>query len=363
MKIILKIFKWIINLIIILALFVGVTNLLPVAPLRYKDKNAFRKTGQFPLNIPHGGAKLEAPENTIFSYNKLNEADYEIPILEIDLVLTKDNYLITHHDLNLGFGSEELIKDLTYQEIKDMYEADNYSLARNFYVEQNIDEPDEGEFINMIPADLDEDIFKEFKNKDYLYILEIKDVPLKKDHADYESSKTWSQKASDKLIEIVKKHNLGSKVVLSSFSDEVISYFRKEFPEGITNFGVNETSDFAVYSAFFFDFFWNTKSQVLIIPNVDSYGSPLPEGTVKLLEKLPNFIRGTIATKDKNGNYKPNLANKRVIQAAHRKNIAVFFWTINDPDEMRELIELGVDGIITDYPEILNGIIEDMQKD
>ena len=48
----------------------------------------------------------------------------------------------------------------------------------------------------------------------------------------------------------------------------------------------------------------------------------------------------------------------RLIAAAKARNIDIHVWTVNDPDDMRRLIDMGVDGIITDYPdrmfEILN---------
>lgn len=364
MRALLKVFKYIIIVILAIVLFFGVINLLPFAPMSYKKDNHFRvKKSDYPFNIPHGGAKLEAPENTIYSYERLDDADYPIKILEIDLTLTKDGeYLITHHDLELGFGDLSPIKDLTYQEIKDRYEDDDYSLARDFYQENELPLPNEQDLKKMIPADLDKDVFEKFESNDYLYILEIKDVPLKdEDDPNYQESLLWSYKASDKLINLIKKHNLEDKVVLSSFSDTVINYFRKQFPEGITNLGVSETTNFSIYTSLFIDFFWKTKGQVLIIPNVDSYGDPLDEATVKLLQKLPKFITSVMVEKDAEGNYRPNLANKTIIDAAHRKNIAVFFWTINDPEEMKELIELGVDGIITDYPEMLNDIINGLK--
>jgi len=40
-----------------------------------------------------------------------------------------------------------------------------------------------------------------------------------------------------------------------------------------------------------------------------------------------------------------------LIEAAHRKGVPVHAWTINDLDEARRLAALGVDGIITDYPD------------
>lgn len=44
------------------------------------------------------------------------------------------------------------------------------------------------------------------------------------------------------------------------------------------------------------------------------------------------------------------------IAAAHRANVAVHVWTVDDPADMRRLIEMGVDGIITDHPEILTQV-------
>lgn len=52
--------------------------------------------------------------------------------------------------------------------------------------------------------------------------------------------------------------------------------------------------------------------------------------------------------------YSPNykLVTNGLVQEAHEKNIRVIPWTVNDPLEMKKLIEFGVDGIITDYPDI-----------
>ncbi len=50
---------------------------------------------------------------------------------------------------------------------------------------------------------------------------------------------------------------------------------------------------------------------------------------------------------------------KTLIRRAHRRNIAVQYWTINDADEMRRLIELGCDCIMTDDPVLLKQILEE----
>jgi len=44
---------------------------------------------------------------------------------------------------------------------------------------------------------------------------------------------------------------------------------------------------------------------------------------------------------------------------AHRLGVAVIVWTVNDPADMASLIDLGVDGIITDYPNRLRRVMGD----
>ena len=52
-----------------------------------------------------------------------------------------------------------------------------------------------------------------------------------------------------------------------------------------------------------------------------------------------------------------SLENQGLIHRAHRRNIAVQYWTINDADEMRRLIEMGVDCIMTDDPVLLKQVL------
>ena len=51
------------------------------------------------------------------------------------------------------------------------------------------------------------------------------------------------------------------------------------------------------------------------------------------------------------------MVNERFIRNAHRRGVPVHVWTIDDPDEMHRLLDLGVDGIMTDRPEILRDVL------
>ena len=46
------------------------------------------------------------------------------------------------------------------------------------------------------------------------------------------------------------------------------------------------------------------------------------------------------------------LLTSNILEEAHRNKIEVFPWTVNDSSKMRELYKMGVDGIITDYPDV-----------
>ncbi len=362
MRIFLKVLKWIFIVIVVLLLVVVILDFIPITISKYKGENAFRKKGKYPLIIPHGGAKELAPENTIYSYEMLID-DFDAGVLEIDLALTKDEILMAHHDLRLEFSDTslmdgKLIKDYTYAEIIAEYDADDYHLARNFVNPEGVKEFElspKAELVKMIPANLEEDIFQEYGDQ-VLYILEIKDSPTS---SDYVEGSDRFEVAAQKLIDLVYAYNLEKNVTLASFSDEVIAYFKKNAPDVMINAGVGEVTKFAVFSAFYIDFFWKVNSQVLILPNRTSM-SPITGSTAKLLDKLPKFISKNIGIKVGDA-YEPNLMHKQIINDAHRKNMAVLYWTINDEEEMRYLIKIGADGIITDRPDLLKAIIDELK--
>lgn len=54
--------------------------------------------------------------------------------------------------------------------------------------------------------------------------------------------------------------------------------------------------------------------------------------------------------------------NKEMIEAAHSQKIRVIPWTVNDEKAMRKLVALGVDGLITDYPDLGISVLADIQQ-
>lgn len=53
------------------------------------------------------------------------------------------------------------------------------------------------------------------------------------------------------------------------------------------------------------------------------------------------------------------VTDARFVERAHAAGLAVHVWTIDDADEMRRLLDMGVDGIMTDRPQVLKQVFEE----
>ena len=57
------------------------------------------------------------------------------------------------------------------------------------------------------------------------------------------------------------------------------------------------------------------------------------------------------------------IVSRRTVDAARAAGVPLIVWTINDRGEMKELLDLGVDGIITDRPDLLRALIRERSRD
>jgi glycerophosphoryl diester phosphodiesterase len=80
-----------------------------------------------------------------------------------------------------------------------------------------------------------------------------------------------------------------------------------------------------------------------------------PQVSTSLIISNPNGIRENLAQLSFVPDiYSPDykLVDEELVRAAHARNIQVIPWTVNEADTMRKLLAWGVDGLITDYPDL-----------
>ncbi len=119
--------------------------------------------------------------------------------------------------------------------------------------------------------------------------------------------------ASEETVRLLEKHRMQQGTLISSFSGRALAIAKKSSPEIDTGYL-----------------------------------------TPPLLH--PFSIR--TATRLQCATINPNKAflTRRFVSKAHARNIRIIPWTVNNPEDMQQLIDIGVDGIITNKPDVLNNI-------
>ena len=116
-----------------------------------------------------------------------------------------------------------------------------------------------------------------------------------------------------------------SNVVVASFYTDNLKEFRSLCPQVATSAGASEARLFFGLQKAYLEAAYSPDAQVLQVP-----------------ETLGDL----------------RIVNKRFIDAAHTRNMRVQVWLVNDVKSMQRLLELGVDGIMTDYPQRLKEVLK-----
>jgi glycerophosphoryl diester phosphodiesterase len=53
------------------------------------------------------------------------------------------------------------------------------------------------------------------------------------------------------------------------------------------------------------------------------------------------------------------VVSPRFVQLAHKSDVAVHVWTVDEPADIRRLLDWGVDGIISDRPDVAATVVRD----
>lgn len=317
-----------------IALFLLVVNLVP--PKKNVDSNPFLvEKGALPMVAAHRGGGDNNPENTMLAFREAVNT-IGIDIIESDLYLTKDGYLVYNHDAyidetcnvngDLSLAEvQELCKDKQNRHyIADMTlaELEQYNFGYYFKDEEGnriYRNAEELEQAGLQIATADK-LFAEFyeSHPELMFIVEIK------------NSGEQGYEACRILDETLKQYpGYRDQIVVGTFHDEIEQELKQKYPDLMRGAPTGTAAKFILTQFFGVNLFDNSDFACLQIPTSYDLGIEV------------------------------YLDKKTIIKRAHRRNVAVQYWTINDPEEMRELIALGCDCIMTDNPKLLKSVLEE----
>lgn len=319
-------------LVAVVAFFL-VINLIP--PSKVVEENPFLvEKGALPMVAAHRGGGECNPENTMLAFREAVNT-YGVDIIESDLYLTKDGYLVYNHDSYID-ETCNVNGDLTLEEVETLCETkenrhyiSDLTLAEleqynfGYYFEQG------GERIYKDVTDVAaaglqiataDKLFAEFyeSNPDLLFIVEIKNSGEK------------GVEACRILSEALQSYpEYQDQIVIGTYHEEVEAELKENYPHLLRGASEGSAADFIITLLTGVNLFDDSDFACLQIPLEYDVGFDLP------------------------------LNLKPIVSRAHRRNMAVQYWTINDPDEMRMLIDLGCDCIMTDNPKLLQQILDE----
>jgi glycerophosphoryl diester phosphodiesterase len=247
------------------------------------------------FNIAHRGFSSAYPENSLLAIKKAIELG--VDCVEIDVHLSKDNHVVVMHDSNL----KRLTSCNGKIALKTIHELRQCKLKKGSH---------------QIPTLAE--VFPLFKGETKLNI-EIKGF-----------RPAW------KVVELIKKHMMQDKAVVSSGSVTALRIIRHEMPSLPTAF-------------IFYVSPGNTKQDIVM--------SLLS----KLSFKVTQFIVLWFTKLSKAGSVHLMyaFATKRFIKRLKKRGYAVNVWVVNTPALMRKMIARGVDGIMTNYPDRLKNVLKE----
>jgi len=257
-----------------------------------------------PRIIGHRGAGGKLPENTLPSFQKALEEG--ALFIELDVRSSKDGQVVILHDARLdrttnGHGP---VRKKSLRELKALDAGYWFTLDRGAsypYRGQKIEIPTLEEYLSS---------FSKARA-----IIEVK-----------QSRPSIVQK----VIEIVCRLGKEQSVLLATEKDVIMRAIRKELQK--KDLRIASGFSYGEAAAFFYWVAGGKKGDLA------SSGQAL---------QIPCEYNGM------------TLVSEATISAAHELGVEMFVWTVNSVEEMGRLLDLGVDGIITDYPSRLREIISE----
>lgn len=258
----------------------------------------------------HRGSRGLMPENTIPAMIKA--LDLGATTLELDLAVTADGEVIVSHEpwmnpaicltpdrkeIPNGDRSHNIYK-MTWEEVQGY---DCGSKAQSAFPEQVLFHAAKPRLVDLI--DVVEKYVSDFGLEKPNYNIEIKSLP----DGDGEYHPSPSE-FSDLVFGLLDSKLGWERVNIQSFDFRVLKYMREKYPD---------------------------VQLAMLITDPGKYEEQLDDLGFQPEIYSPYFIA----------------LKKEAVDILHGKGMKVIPWTVNTPEQMEQLLEMGVDGIITDYPD------------
>lgn len=258
------------------------------------EHNYFRNDRGRPLVIAHRGGAGLWPENTLYAFERAGAAG--VDVIETDVRATKEGELVVLHDAGVerttdGSGP---VASMTLAGLKALDAAYRFS-------------PDGGRTFPLRGLGVKVPTLREVF------------AALPRMRFNIEPKQTAPSLVAP-LCRLIREHGMTDRVMVASFSGTTIGEFRRECPEVATSASTGEVAHFLALHEAGLAASYSPAMQALQVPE--------RTGALRLL-------------------------TRSFVEAAHGRNLRVHAWTVNDEGEMRRLLEMGVDGVMTDYPDRL----------
>ncbi len=277
------------------------------------------------LNIAHQGGEIEAPSNTLFAFKTAKDKGSDV--LELDVHATKDGELVVIHDttVNRTTNGAGRIDQMTLEHLKTLDAAywfvpdcgtchgkpdDAYAYRGYATGEREI--PDE-------LADFEANDFRIPTLREVLeaFPRDLLNIEIKRTARRDEALRARARRAAGRVRPF-------DDTIVVSFSDVAMELFNVFAPDVSTATATGQATAF-----------WASAQG-------PAPGAPNPRYDAL---QVPISLNGVA------------IVTPQFVERAHANGLAVHVWTINDAPTMQWLIDIGVDGIMTDRPTVLEDVL------
>ncbi len=253
----------------------------------------------WPRNLAHRGASAQAPENTLEAF-RLGLDEGGALGLEMDAHLTRDGEVVVIHDDTVDRTTDGtgFVRDMILEEIRALDAGHNFSPDGKSF-------PYRGKGFRIPTL---REIYESFPEA-------AVNVELKEAQSGLQ----------ERVLGIIEEYGAERRTLVASFGYSIVRRFRK-----VSGGWISTGASRVEISIFYF------ASKVFLEKFV-----PVDYDALQ----VPTRHRGL------------EIVTPRFIKAAHSRGVRVDVWTINDAKEMKRLLDLGADVIMTDEPEILSRVL------